>query len=71
MVTTCFPPKLFYMSATDLRELFLFSSVFYLTLLIPRELEDFSRGDRHFKHVPPLIYLIYLSPKQLYVVGSI
>ena len=31
--------------------------------LLPREAEDFPRGDRHFKHVPPLTYLIYLSPK--------
>ena len=26
-------------------------------------------GDRHFKHVPPPTYLIYLSPKELYVLG--
>ena len=32
-----------------------------------KEAEDFPRGYRHFKHVPPLIYLIYLSPKELYV----
>ena len=37
--------------------------------LLPREAEDFLRGDRYFKHVPPLTYLIYLSPKELYVVG--
>ena len=24
------------------------------------------RGDKHFKHVPPLKHLIYLSPKELY-----
>ena len=36
---------------------------------LPREAEDFPRGDRHFKHVPPLTYLIYLSPKELYMVG--
>ena len=29
------------------------------TLTLPRE--DFPRGDRYFKHVPPLRYLIYLS----------
>ena len=34
---------------------------------LPREAEDFPRGDRHFKHVPLLTYLIYLSPKELYV----
>ena len=39
------------------------------TTLIPREAEDFPRGDRHFKHVPPLTYLIYLSPEELYMVG--
>ena len=37
--------------------------------LLPREVEDFPRGDRHFKHVPLLTYLIYLSPKELYVLG--
>ena len=30
---------------------------------LPREVEDFPRGDRYFKHVPPPTYLIYLSPK--------
>ena len=30
---------------------------------IPREVEDFPRGDKYFKHVPPLTYLIYFSPK--------
>ena len=34
-----------------------------------REAEDFSRGDKHFKHVPPLTYLICLSPKEGYIVG--
>ena len=38
---------------------------------LSREAEDFSRGDRHFKHVPPLTYLICLSPKDLHAVGSI
>ena len=38
--------------------------------LIPRKAEDFPRGDSHFKHfVPPLTYLIYLSPIALYMVG--
>ena len=35
-------------------------------LFIPREVEDFFRGDKHFKHIPPPTYLIYLSPKDLY-----
>ena len=30
---------------------------------LPREVEDFPRGDKHFKHVPPPTYLIYFSPK--------
>ena len=59
------------MSATDFRERFLLSGVFYLKLLIPREMEDFPRGDRHFKHVPPPTYLTYLSPNELNTVGSI
>ena len=37
--------------------------------LLPREVEDFTRDDMNFKHVPPLTYLIYLSPKELYVLG--
>ena len=36
---------------------------------LTREEDDFPRGDRHFQHVPPLTYLIYLSPKELYVLG--
>ena len=36
---------------------------------LPREAENFPRGDRHFKCVPPLTYLICLSPKELYMVG--
>ena len=31
---------------------------------LPREVEDFPRGDKHFKHVPPPTYLIYFSPKE-------
>ena len=38
---------------------------------LPREVEDFRMDDKHFKHVPPPTYLIYLSPKGVYVVGSI
>ena len=37
---------------------------------LPREAEDFLRGDTHFKHVPLLTYLTYLSPKAYYLVGS-
>ena len=33
---------------------------------IPREAEDFPRGDKPFKYVPPPTYLIYLSLKDLY-----
>ena len=33
---------------------------------IPREAEDFHRGDKHFKHVLLPTYLICLSPKDLY-----
>ena len=38
---------------------------------LPREVEDFPRGDKRFKYVPPPTYLIYFSPKGVYVVGSI
>ena len=41
------------------------------TQRIPREAEDFPRGDKYFKHVPPLTYLIYFSPKVVYMVGPI
>ena len=34
--------------------------------LVPREVEEFPRGDKHFKHVPSPTYLIYLSPIDLY-----
>ena len=34
--------------------------------LIPREAEDFPRGNRHCKHAPPPTYLICLSPKGQY-----
>ena len=33
------------------------------TLLLPSEAEEFPRGDKYFKHVPSLTYLIYFSPK--------
>ena len=33
---------------------------------LPREAEDFPRGKRHFKYVPPLTQLIYLSSKEVY-----
>ena len=41
------------------------------TQLLPKEAEDFPRVDRYFKHVPPLTYLIYLLPKEIYKVGCI
>ena len=39
--------------------------------LFPREVEDFPRGDKHFKHVPLLMYLIYFSSKGVYLAGII
>ena len=30
---------------------------------LPREVEEFPRGDKYFKHVPSPTYLIYFSPK--------
>ena len=30
---------------------------------LPSEMEDFPRDDKYLKHVPPLTYLIYFSPK--------
>ena len=38
---------------------------------LPGESEDFPRGDKHFKYVPLLTYLIYFSPKGVYMVGPI
>ena len=38
---------------------------------LPREAEDFPRGDKYFKHVVLPTYLIYFSPKGLYMVGPI
>ena len=38
---------------------------------LPRKAEDFPRGDRYFKHVPPFTHLLYFSPKELYMVGFI
>ena len=38
---------------------------------LPREVEGFPRGDKHFKHVPLLTYLICISRKGVYMVGSI
>ena len=32
----------------------------------PKEAEDFPRGEKYFRHMPPLTYLIYFSPKGLY-----
>ena len=52
------PPPFFTVSATDLRERFLLSGIFYLTFLIPREAEDCPRGDNHSKHMPLPTYLV-------------
>ena len=41
------------------------------TQALPREAEDFPRGDKDFKHVPPLTYLIYFSPRGVYMIGPI
>ena len=38
---------------------------------LPRGAEDFPRNGKYFKHVPLLTYLIYFSPKGLYIVGPI
>ena len=38
---------------------------------LPREAEDFPKADKHFKHEPLLTYLIYFSPKGVYIVGPI
>ena len=46
-----------------------YSQAFFTLHSLPKEAEDFLRGDRYFKHVPPPTYLIYLSPKDLYTVG--
>ena len=32
----------------------------------PKEAEDFPMGEKYFRHMPPLTYLIYFSPKGLY-----
>ena len=54
LVTRYFPP-------TDVSHLSFIPS----TQPLPREVEGFPRGDKHFKHVPLPTYLIYLSPKDL------
>ena len=33
---------------------------------LPKEAEDFPRGEKYFRHMPPPTYLIYFSPKGLY-----
>ena len=38
---------------------------------LPREAEDFLRGDKYFKHVPLLTNLTYFSPKGVYMAGPI
>ena len=39
--------------------------------LLLREAEDFPGGDKYFNHVPLLTYLIYFSPKGVYLLGPI
>ena len=57
-----FPTPSFTVSTTDLRERFLLPGVFYLMLLILREVEDFPRGNKHFKHVPlPTYQNVYMG----------
>ena len=34
--------------------------------ILKEKAEDFPRGDKHFKHVPPPTYLICISPKGLH-----
>ena len=41
------------------------------TQSLPRKAEDFPTGDKYLKHVPLLTYLIYFSPKGVYMVGPI
>ena len=42
-----------------------------LTKPLPRDAEDFPRNDRYFSHVSLLTYLIYFSPKVVYMLGPI
>ena len=37
----------------------------------PRQVEDFPKGDKYFKHMRPLTYVIYFTPKGEYMLGSI
>ena len=39
------------------------------TQLLPREVEDFPRGVKYFKHLPLLTCLTFFSPKGVYMVG--
>ena len=38
---------------------------------LPKEAEDFPRGDKYFKCVPPLTCLIYFSSNRVYMVDLI
>ena len=63
----CIGIQFFNSLTCDLRDTMPRQRSLTLTLtLIPREAEDFPRGDRHFKHAPLPTYLICLSPKGLY-----
>ena len=61
---SCSGIRFFYSLTCDLRDTMPRKR---LLPLLPREAEDFPSGDRHFKHVHPLTYLICLLPKGLYV----
>ena len=37
----------------------------------PRQGEDFPKGDKYFKDMRPLTYVIYFTPKGEYMLGSI
>ena len=62
----CIGIQFFDSHTCDLRDVMLRQRSPFPPNPLPREVEDFPRGDRYFKHVPPPAYIIYLSPKRLY-----
>ena len=38
---------------------------------LPRQGEDFPKGEKYLKHMRPLTYVIYFTPKGEYMLGSI
>ena len=78
LVTRCFPPQPLTSSLTLPWTIARFLDLFYTfspahprvicdfvpTQPLPRDADDIPRGERYFKHVPLLTYLIYLSPKE-------